>query len=341
MNFPTGNLLRSIGSPFASFSYDASKTNIFELYRYATKNKVALLYLEALRRLGNIGSLQTEYDSMIARYAGTEAAIHRVSEVLDKAGVDYVFFKSIRPYREVTVDIDILVFGSRYREVIRAMQRAGYLFLAAGPLSTTFRDSRAGIDLDIYDEVGVSYLIYLDKHALTNSVGKSRLSNGDVVRSLYPEADLLAVIAHSVIKEQMYVLSEYYTTLHYLAHMKYDGLNSFLSLVDECRLRSAVEAHLGITALLHYEAHSSTPIGLMKMLKGLDMNRTDVMHVKEKGFMMPYKYHPMTVTKAILEKLGEEKARRSFASQSMNMLNPKFTFSLVNKALRHIFREAY
>ena len=341
MNSLTHHFLRVVGSPFATSRHEPSTKDVSWFYHYAIKNRMSLLYLEALRKLDRLGFLQKEYDELVDKFAKTQSAIYRVSKILDGADIDYAFFKSVRPYQEVTVDIDILIFGSRYQEVIQAMQRAGYLFLGGGPLSTTFRDREARIDLDIYDEVGVSCIIYLDKDVLTNFVGNRKLSNGEVVRSLYPEADLLAVIAHSVVKEQMYVLSEYYTTLHYLADMKYEALNSFLSLADECRMRSAVKAHLGITALLHHGAHSSTPVSLIRLLKKLDMDRLELMRVEEMGFHMPYKYHSITTVKALIEKFGEEKARRSFASQTLNMLNPRFASSVVKKAIYHASRETY
>ena len=333
--------LRIVGSPFADSSYEPNTQDASQFYQYALKNRMSLLYLDALEKIGRLGSLKKEHDKLIDKHTETERAIHRVSKMMDRACIDYALFKSIRPYREVTVDIDILTFDSSYLEVVRAMQRAGYVFLGRGPLSTTFQDSEARIDLDIYDEVGVSHIIYLDKDILKNFVGNRKLSNGDVVRSLYPEADLLAVIAHSVLKEQIYVLSEYYTTLYYLAGMDYETLSSFLSLVSKCRIRSAVEVHLGITALLHWEAHGFIPVCLMRLLKKLDVNCLEPARFVETGFHMPYKYHPITIIKAFNEKLGEEKARRSFASQTFNMLNPKFALSLVEKVFHHLSRETY
>jgi len=341
INSFTHQFLRVIGSPFVSPNRGSSTQNLSGLYHYAIENRMPLLCLEALRKLDRLGSLQKEYDALIDKYAKTERVFYRVSKVLDKAGIRYAFFKSIRPYQEVTVDIDILIFGSKYKEAIRSIHGAGYMLLDSGPLSTTFRDSEARINLDIYDEVGVSHIVYLDKNILTKLVGNKELSNGAIVRSLYPEAELLVIIAHSVIKEHMYVLSEYYTTLHYLAGMKYEALSSFLSLVDKCRMRSAVKTHLGITALLHYGAHNTIPVCLIGLLKTLDTNHLELSRVAKMGFHMPYRYHPITIIKAFIEKLGEEKARRSFSSQTLNMLNPTFTSSVLKKTLDHIFRETY
>jgi len=341
LNSTTYWVLRVIGSPFTNSNFKLDTKDFLSLYRYAAKNRMSLLYLEALRRYGRLDSLEEEYSKLSNRYVEIVEAISRVTRVLQKAGVDYALFKTIRPYHEVTVDIDVLIFGTERREVIRPMNYAGYIFLNSGPISATFRDIEAGISVDIYEEVGASRIIYLDKDKLRRFIINRKLSNGEVVRSLDLSADLLAVIAHSIVKEHMYVLSEYYTTLNYLADANSGALSSFLSLVNECRMHSAVKTHLGTTALLHYGAHAFIPICLMKLLDELGLNNLELSRVKQMGFHMPHKYHPLTITKALIEKLGESKAKRSFALQASSMLNPKFASSVVRETLRRISRETY
>jgi effector-binding domain-containing protein len=341
MNLATHQLLKVIGSPFINFNCKISTYEIENLYRHARNNKIPLLYLESINNYKKLGSLGSEYEKLKRKYAKIEEAIHQISLKLNSWGISYAFFKSIKPYQEVTVDIDVLVFGSRYKDVIRKLKNSDYKFLGCGTLSATFRDKWAGVDFDIYNEVGVSRVIYLNKDLLESFVGERRLWNGEAVCALCPEADLLAVIAHSVLKEQMYVLSEYYTTLYYLANMRNDALNSFLYLVDKCKLRLAVETHLGITALLHKEVYGKLPLCLAKLIKMLKKNHLELLHGIEKGFTMPYKYHPITIVKAFLEKSREEKARRSIALQALNMCNPKFAFSVIDKTLYHIRRKTY
>jgi hypothetical protein len=302
---------------------------------------MSLLCLEALKGLDRLDGLRTEYRKLGDRYIEAQNAICRASDVLCEAGIRYAFFKSIRPYKEVTVDIDILIFGSAYEETKRTLRTAGYFLLGSGPLSTTFRDSRVKINLDVYNEVGVSSIIYLDKEVLAKSVGKTKLPNGAAVSSLTPDADLLALIAHSVIKEQMYVLSEYYTTLYYLADMKEEGLDSFLSLTDKCKIRSAVKIHLGITALLHQKAHGFVPFSLMRLIEKLDMDSLELMRVRKMGFQMPLKYHPITLLKTFMEKSGEEKARRSFALQALSMIDLGSASLVIKRMLQHVSRETY
>lgn len=342
-NSVTQQILKVVGSPFADLNSE-SNIDISGLYQYAAKNRMPLLYLEALKRLGRLSSLEEEHNKLIGRHARTVEAISRVSKVLDRAGIDYTLFKSIRPYNEVTVDIDILIFGDEYNKTIKIMRRAGYVFLSGwvpGPLSITFRDVKSRINLDIYNEIGVSHVIYLDKDILRRFVTRRKLSSGEAVLSLSPHADLLAIIAHSVLKEHMYVLSEYYTTLYYMADMKSDILSSFLSLIDKCNMRSAVRTHLGTTALLHYWAHRFIPACLMMLLDELGLNHLELSRVKKMSFRMPYKYHPFTVINALTEKLADGKTRKSLALQTWSMLNPKFTSSMVNELRHHITRETY
>lgn len=341
LNSLTYRILRVIGSPFTNSNSKLDTKDVSRLYRYATKNRMPLLCLKALRRYGGLGSLEEEYSRLSNRYIKTVEAISRAARVLERAGVDYTFFKSIRPYHEVTVDVDVLIFGTEHREVIRTMNHAGYTFLGGGPISATVRDIEAGLNVDIYYEVGASRIIYLDKDKLRRFIANRKLPNGEVVRSLDLSADLLAVIAHSIVKEHMYVLSEYYTTLYYLADTNSRALSAFLSLVDECRMHSAVKTHLGATALLHYGAHAFIPVCLMKLLDELGLNHLELSRVEEMGFHMPHKYHPLTVTKALIEKLGESKANKSFALQASSMLNPKFASSVFKEMLHRISRETY
>jgi len=344
MNIPnslTYEILRIVGSPFSARNLELSDKDFTLLYHYAIKNRMPLHFLEALSKFNRLNSLGEEYDRLRDRYAQIVQAISRISQALEEACVDYAFFKSIRPYREVTVDLDILIFGPRYQRVIKNTYHAGYIFLAGGPLSVTFRDVKAGINIDLYNEIGASRIIYLDKYMLRKFIVDKKLSNGKTVRTLDPCTDLVAVIAHSVLKEQMYVLSEYYTTLYSLANIKSTALSSLISLVEECRIRRAFQTHLGLSALLHQQVYGFTPECIMRLLRGKDFNSLEHSRVKEMNFPMPFKYHPITIAQAFEEKFRDVKARKSFAIQILNMLDPKFTSFAIRQLLSHLIRKTY
>ena len=114
---------------------------------------MGLLLLTALG--DNIpASLEEERASMKVKSEETIRLIPRVASILEDAGLNYSFFKSIRPYPYTTVDLDIIAFDGDLEPFGEAFTAAGFITLDEGPLSTTFRDPESGIGIDIYDEIG-------------------------------------------------------------------------------------------------------------------------------------------------------------------------------------------
>jgi len=342
----TIKLLRVVGSPFVSGkespanAYEAS-----ELYDCAIKNRMAFFFLTELRKSFELGKLKNAYTLMYAKYLGTYDAILRASNVLTMVNVDHAIFKTIRPYPSTTVDIDILVFGPDdfHKKAIDSMGDAGYIRLGSGPHSMTFRDPAVDIGVDLYREVSVSHIIYLDKDLLKPYVTQKRLllQGPRTVSVLSPAADLVALIAHSVIKEHMYTLSEYYSTLHYLGEMSPDELSGFQKMIYENNIVSTVVVHMGITARLHEIAHGYVPEKIKEFVGGLQVKSIEGQRF-ERSLKFPYKFHPLTVLRALIEKItGEEKTRRSVAKQIIGMSQPNFAGSVVRKIVEHTWRETY
>lgn len=339
-NSPTTTLLNTVGSPFIHPNKVCCPSEPKTLYEYADKNKVRLLYLKSLERNSCLATLAPEYKTLQKRYYESIEATSRVSKALEKAGVKYVFFKTIRPYPEVTVDIDTLIFND-YDEANKALHQANFILLDSGPLSTTFYDNEAKINVDIYNEIGVSHFIYMDKTKLEPlRILNTRLDD-KTLKCLHPVADLLAIISHSLIKEQMYVLSEYYTTIFYIHQMSNKDRDDILKLAKEWKLQKAVSTHLSISAVLHKNAHGNLPTNLKKLLNEVGFNFIEVSRLMAKNLLMPYKYSPYTVLEAVKEKITEAKARRSTAAQIYHMMNPVFLSSVTREAFKHVVRKKY
>jgi len=336
----TRSLLSVVGSPFEPQRDMRIDEDLSSLYRYAINNRMALLTLDALNKRG-INVFRDDYEKLGNNYLQAMDLMVRVSDLLEEAGIDFVFFKSLRPYREATVDIDVLVFGSSYRDVLKAVGEAGYFLLERGPLSATFRDPVSKLGIDIHEEIAVSHLIYLDKEKLDKQVVRREVPGGGIVRTLSPAADLLAIICHSVLKEQMYVLSEYYSTLFYLYANK-DGavLRSLASLAEECNLDFVIETHLGMTASLHKEFHGFIP-NCIQQTYGRQDGSWEFSRVSRLGLGFPAKYHPLTVVKALSSLLKERKGKRGIAVQTSKMLDPRFCLRLSTHLIQHMMRQAY
>ena len=298
-----------------------------------------LFFLESLNKR-HIDMFSGEFKHLIERCGKVNETIVKVAETLEKNDIEYSFFKTIRPYREVTVDIDTIIFHNR-KKATRILCDVGFKLLENGPLSTTLWDEESEINIDLYEEIGVSHLIYVDKEKVLPFVVEKTIGDGYLVKSLDAIADALAIISHSIIKEQMYVLSEYFTTIHYLHQMNNREVERLIETAEQWKLKKAVSTHLSITSAIHMKAHSFVPKPLKKLLGAVGYNRREVEAVKKRNYQMPYKYHPLTVIESFIEKLSEPATKRSLATQFFKLSNPKYASSFVKGTLQHLNREGY
>lgn len=340
-------LLKIIGSPFHSKMNEnlpESKQETLKLYRLAWKNRIPLLYLMSLREHQNLYDLEPVYKKLLAKSLETHEAMARVSNILEKGHVNYAFFKTVRPYLEKTVDLDILVFNSKvdYEHTVNLLLNKKYQWLGSGPNSVTLYDTYSKIGIDLYRDVAVSHVIYMDIEKLRLLTIEKKLSCGNAsVRTLSPLADLLALISHSIIKEHLYTLSEYFSTLCFLSQMNDRDLEDFISLVQNNYLEIAAGVHLGITAKLCELAFLQLPMSLRKLTNAIGMDLFERKRIS-KSLSTPHKFHAATVWRAIWERfIGEEKTRDSVARQVFSMLKPEFAKNVATMAIDHVFRETY
>lgn len=245
----TVKLLRIIGSPFApeqKQELPENKEESTELYIYAMKNKIGLLYLETLKNQGRLEvfGLESEYQEEHEKHNEQVTTAFRIAKLFNSNNINYIVFKSIMPYPAVPNDIDIVHLGSddEYKKAKGIILQNGYeeFFGEFGsgisPSQTMFHDSRDGphlglskkdiYDIDLYREIMASYIVYLDREKFKKYVTEMDVS-GMRIRVLEPEAELVALITHSIIPEQLCTFSVYYATLHYLAKMNLEEINRF------------------------------------------------------------------------------------------------------------------
>lgn len=336
----TLDLLRFLGSPFEeSAEHPFNRSKQAELYQCARKNRILYLYLHTIYRKNPTDST-IDFKREKRKYLKTIDAITKASQVLAGADIDHAIFKTIRPYESTTVDIDILIFGGRidYLRSFDAMRKAGYKTVAIGPQSTTLKDPDVSIGIDLYENVAVSFITYLDKRNLVEHATTIRMPNGLPAKTLKPHADLAAIIAHSIMKEQMYTLSEYYTFLEYLKNVNTKDL---IEVARANNIMLAMRAHSSITALLHNAAHRSFPDKIKQILAAFGEDTLETTLIAKKNLKTPHKYHPLTIAKSLLEITKGEKSRNSIATQIIHTLHPKITKDVVSKLLKHVTRETY
>src|SRR5690606_12601573 len=78
-------------------------------------------------------------------------------------------------------------------------------------------------DVDLYQKISASKMIYLSKDKLRNYVKNVTISNREI-KILEPRSELVAIIIHSVIPEMISTLFVYYATLYYLYKMNSEDI---------------------------------------------------------------------------------------------------------------------
>lgn len=140
----------------------------------AEANKIPLTYLSTIgpeerRKL-------PEYSYHRARLRKLMEVVAEISALFDRRGVDYITFKTLRPYPEDVADIDMLNMGSRndYKKIMKILEEDGYLLIGRGAYCTAFQEHKilfkAELMIDVYDEISASRIVYLDKRRLRNHV---------------------------------------------------------------------------------------------------------------------------------------------------------------------------
>ena len=373
----TLRLLRVIGSPLVNATrlrVDICESELFKLYQLAVKNKIPLLYLEeVLKKQEHLSKLKHKYAEERRRYSEFMNTIGRLAEVLESAKIEYALFKTIKPYPAVPVDVDLLTLGDdkAYQKAVEVLLKAGYppqtpnivniADLAddddykraaklltkptygkrhVSPTGTDFLDPKYGVDIDLQKDIAISYLIYLDKNKFGNRVAQFRVPGGKEVKTLSPKADLMSVIAHSLM-EQLYLLGEFYSFLYHLSEMNEASISAFVGFAKENRLVAAVRAFATVTAELHRAAYGSIPDKLELILEKTAFEATEAKSLERAKFKMPHKYRTSTVAKVLLEKLREQRFRKSVLTQIMGMLDPRLTKLVIQQLVDKRRRETY
>ncbi|MCR4432274.1 MAG: nucleotidyltransferase family protein [Tepidanaerobacteraceae bacterium] len=348
---PAIELLRIIGSPFlADRAENPVESN--ELYQYAFKNRIGLLYLLALKERDRLDGLWEEYEKLDYRMRETLVTAARVAKVLNEAGINYVVFKTIRPYPATPNDTDIICLDS-YDKALNALREAGYIELYPAPMQVAFsdprgegkvaRDKRGGTYyVDLYKHAATDYFIYLSKSKLRRNVISVPVDSCSEVKVLRPEVELAAILMHSVFPEMSYGLESFYTTCYYFSQWNDGQFERFIKFAQNSHIVLPVRASLSITATLHQEAFGEVPDKLLGVLNRMGgFYQPEIDQVRDSGFKMPHKFGFTTFLRTFLAKLAEPSSLASLGVQAFHMLNPVFAKEVFTTILKRRTRETY
>jgi hypothetical protein len=302
----TIHLLKLLGSPFAGYEYRPYTGFSKMLYEIALKNKVVLSYLS---KVSDDSMANALYRYHSKRLDVLLENLVRICGGLNELGFNYVVFKTLKPFREEIADVDILCLGDdvEYEEMVRAVAGLGLRLMERSLYSTTFEDARVRfvteLMIDLYREVSVGPLVYLDKRLLRNHVAETTVG-GCRVRVLELSAELLVTIAHALIKEMEVKLIDYLTALHLVHVMNHRSLEAFESLVRKARLTYGARLFLSLAAQLHELAHGFVPSKLGEVL-GVLGGMIDALKYFPVTEPPPYRLSGRLLSRIYLEKLRD------------------------------------
>ncbi|WP_069807928.1 hypothetical protein [Vulcanisaeta thermophila] len=180
-------------------------------------------------------------DKYLGRYEEFLGFLEYVVRRMD--GLEYTVVKTLRPFPRIPSDIDLVVKREDLGRVIRMFRNDGLRLLDRAPYGATLHSASYNYYLDVTTDLSVSGLVYISGEYLIRHTADRRI-DGIRVRAPVEPLDLLATVAHSVIKEWMFTLSDYYTAALWLTHLtgalRYAGelhltksLMLFMSMVKE------------------------------------------------------------------------------------------------------------
>ena len=352
--YPTIRLLRMIGTPFEPGRVWEEAEESEELFQYAFKNRIGLLYLLALKEKGKLNALSRKYDELNFRAKETLVTAVRASEVLNDTGVDYIIFKTIRPYPATPNDVDIICLeeDSGYEKALNAFKKAEYIEILPAPLQFTFCDPRltnkasitkeGGIYyLDLYKEAGADYFVYLDKSKLRSHRMNISLY-GRTVKILCPEVELAVILMHSVFPEMSYGLESFYTTCYDFAQFTTEQVERFLHFVRRSYIVFPVRASLSLTAFLHRKAFGYVPEQIKNVLERTGGTyQAEIKVLRQNNFKTPHKFTFKAFLITFISKLRETTALKSIIVQLIHMLSFSFALDVFKSLHKKRTRETY
>jgi len=286
-------------------SYISNKSSIQQsetklLIRYAIKNKIELTFLEFAQK-----NLQASkfHSKLKQQYSSFLTSLVKVLTTLEAENLSYSLFKTLKPIPYTPVDIDLLLGSADdLRRAIRVLRKVYDAEIGE------YDRWGVGINLPLEDEIVEPHLeihagnwIYLQKNPLLSSTHRMEVM-GEPLTTLAPEAEILALVAHSLFKEQMITLNDVLSVLCFLRITNRRSLQNLLAKTE-----------------------SSFALDTFLRLAG-----------RAKSF--PFKLNPIQVATILSEKIAKDPvARSTFPLLLINLMSGEGVKSVVN----HLRRETY
>jgi hypothetical protein len=278
----------------------------------ARNNKLLDLYLEM-----QAGSHAPSRDLEASRQSrnAIRQTIAALVSWAEAGAVEWAVFKTVRPFPFTPSDVDVVVLtDDGARPLASGLLARGYSPSGGAPYTITLCDPQNDVGIDLYQEIASSRFIYLDRATL-RPYQTWQVQGGVAVPVLHPVAELVAILAHAVYKEQLFTLADYLTLCSYGQTFGQADWDELLKLARANGVRHAVVWCLRVAKGI---AHVVGDV--LAWPEALD-RAVGVALIPRK---VPYRlFNPGMLSAAMAERVAVSRlARRSIARLVAQVLNP-------------------
>jgi hypothetical protein len=252
------------------------------------------------------------------------------------------------PFHAIPNDVDVIIMGNteQYTNAIECMKSSYFEPLGEEkPLEICLHDASKGqhvnpsikdpFDVDIYKEIGASYIIYMRKTKLVNHIDEIFINNTKV-NILKTSSELALSIFHSIFPERIYTLLLHFYILHTVKQMSSADVDDFLQICHDHNIDNAVLMTLRLTELIQEICFGKSPQKITDLREALGKYKPIEIN------SLPHKY-PL---KVILSSFWHKKKDPVFSISLLHqiiitLLNPTMTKHILTEYSHRRKRETY
>ncbi|GBF09442.1 hypothetical protein apy_11670, partial [Aeropyrum pernix] len=236
------------------------KLNLRYIITEASRNNVEFPLYERLYRYYHNGYVKKALEIVEAKYNEFFHTLAEIVDIFNTAGINYVVFKTIPPYKYLPRDIDVVIDEKDKRKAIELLRSHGYMVSKKHFLHKEISLTKYGIDVDLHWRVWWMGYRILDENTILRNLTTRRLKSalGEITVSLpSPTHEFLLVVAHSILQHHYVTLGE----VHYIRALikNYDiDWNLVFKVAEEAGLLSSFVSLIAIVVakdMLFYDGN--------------------------------------------------------------------------------------
>jgi hypothetical protein len=293
-----------------ALSWARDENVLLKAIELAGKNRVLLAFHEGLSKLGLNACERLK--EMVRREARRkeifEKALEEIAKASERNGIEFMVFKSIKPFPYVGDDIDVFTPNNEEFKMFMGLLRClGYRSLGGGPPEETVAKRVQGVSvmIDVHRAFSASYIPYVDGARVWRRRVKRRLNGFDVFAPSM-EDEILILVGHSLLKEFRVNLAELFHAVMLFLKADWNELSK-LALAEKMsyalRIFTYIARHVYETIY-----HKTFPFSDFNVLSDgylLKVAFKVIENDLKNGINMPY-YYPLPLPSiAYLSKLKE------------------------------------